>query len=192
MGGYNLTHSKQELEERLTTQAQTVKYVVRGDLLLWSVDALLLTWTAAEPGPRHHADRSDSVFYDAFHLWCSLIYLVSIYVFRIVCFLHPASTSFLLSFVLFLNTEHTSPPPEASSASTASHHNAPCFVDDIFAALREGVGNDGELTNRSLTQFGICTVSDSSSVLLQLAKETSRNQRNGLEVLHPTEGINTF
>nr|CAJ78431.1 anti-Mullerian hormone [Dicentrarchus labrax] len=64
-------------------------------------------------------------------------------------------------------------------------HRAPCFVDDIFAALREGVGHDGELTNHTLTLFGICTVSDNSSgsVLLELAKET--NQRDGLEVLHP-------
>ncbi|KAF1385837.1 hypothetical protein PFLUV_G00111900 [Perca fluviatilis] len=88
-------------------------------------------------------------------------------------------------------TEHTFPPTETSSASTVSHHvfhSAPCFVDDIFAALCEGVGSDGELTNRTLTQFGICIGSDSSSdsVLLQLAKETNRNQRNGLEVLHPT------
>uniref|UniRef100_A0A3B4Y6W3 Anti-Mullerian hormone n=1 Tax=Seriola lalandi dorsalis TaxID=1841481 RepID=A0A3B4Y6W3_SERLL len=77
------------------------------------------------------------------------------------------------------------------SASIVSHHathNAPCFVDDVFAVLREGVGNDGELTNASLTLFGICTVSDNSagSVLLKLSNETSRNQRNGLEVLHPT------
>nr|QXV87601.1 anti-Mullerian hormone [Sebastes schlegelii] len=88
-------------------------------------------------------------------------------------------------------TEHTFPSTETSSASTVSRHSpqhAPCFVDDIFAALREAVGSDGELTNRSLTQFGICTVSGSSSasVLSQLAKETSRNQRSGLEVLHPT------
>ncbi|XP_031174306.1 muellerian-inhibiting factor isoform X1 [Sander lucioperca] len=88
-------------------------------------------------------------------------------------------------------TEHTFPPTETSSASTVFHHvfhNAPCFVDDIFAVLCEGVGSDGELTNRTLTQFGICTGSDSlsDSVLLQLAKETSRNQINRLEVLHPT------
>nr|AJW76790.1 anti-mullerian hormone [Epinephelus coioides] len=84
-------------------------------------------------------------------------------------------------------TEHTHP-----SASTVSHHaphSAPCFVDDIFAALREGVGSDGELTNRSLAQFGICTESDSSSVLLQLANETNKNQGNGLKVLHPGGGI---
>uniref|UniRef100_A0A4W6FR83 Anti-Mullerian hormone n=1 Tax=Lates calcarifer TaxID=8187 RepID=A0A4W6FR83_LATCA len=49
-------------------------------------------------------------------------------------------------------------------------------------------GADGELTNSSLTLFGVCAASDdsSASVLSELAKETSRNQRNGLEVLHPT------
>ncbi|KAE8294291.1 hypothetical protein D5F01_LYC07243 [Larimichthys crocea] len=62
-------------------------------------------------------------------------------------------------------------------------HNAPCFVDDIFVALREAVGNDGELTNSSLANFGLCTVSDSSSsVLLELSRETNRNRP---EVLHP-------
>ncbi|XP_039983982.1 muellerian-inhibiting factor isoform X2 [Xiphias gladius] len=80
---------------------------------------------------------------------------------------------------------------KTSSASTVSHHaphNAPCYVDDIFAALREGVGSNGELSNRSLTLFGICALSDNSSgsVLLELAEETNRNQRNGLEVVHPT------
>lgn len=84
-------------------------------------------------------------------------------------------------------------PKKTSSASTVSHHiphNAPCFVDDMFAYLREGVGNDGELTNSSLTLFGICTSSDnlSSSVLLELAQETSRTQRNGLKIVYPAGG----
>ncbi|KAF3834729.1 hypothetical protein F7725_027287 [Dissostichus mawsoni] len=82
-------------------------------------------------------------------------------------------------------TEHTFP----TTASTVSHpapHYAPCFVDDIFAALRESVGNDDELTNSSVYQFGVCTASERSSVLLQLAKETRRNHRDGLEVLPPT------
>ncbi|KAI9520437.1 hypothetical protein NQZ68_017137 [Dissostichus eleginoides] len=82
-------------------------------------------------------------------------------------------------------TEHTFP----TTASTVSHpapRHAPCFVDDIFAALRESVGNDDELTNSSVYQFGVCTASERSSVLLQLAKETRRNHRDGLEVLPPT------
>lgn len=82
---------------------------------------------------------------------------------------------------------------QSSSASTASHpapRSAPCYVDDIFAALREGAGSDGELTNDTLALFGICTAPDSSSgsVLLKLSKETSRSQRSGLEILHPTGG----
>ncbi|XP_053177710.1 muellerian-inhibiting factor [Scomber japonicus] len=79
---------------------------------------------------------------------------------------------------------------KTSPASTVSHlvgQNAPCFLDDIFAVMSERLGDDGELTNGSLTLFGVCKVSDNSSgsVLLELAKKTSRNQRNGLEVLHP-------
>lgn len=63
-------------------------------------------------------------------------------------------------------------------------------MDDIFTALRESTGNDGELTNHSLALFGICTVPgySSGSVLLELAKETNRNQRDGLELLHPAGG----
>ncbi|XP_036970971.1 muellerian-inhibiting factor [Acanthopagrus latus] len=63
-------------------------------------------------------------------------------------------------------------------------HHEPCFVDNILAALREAVGNGGELTNRSLTLFGICTATGdpSGSVLLELTNEASRN---GLEALHP-------
>ena len=86
---------------------------------------------------------------------------------------------------------------KTSPASTVSHlipQNAPCFLDDIFAVMSEGLGDDGEMTNSSLTLFGICAVSDNSSgsVLLELAKKTSRNQRNGLEVLHPTGGNKAF
>lgn len=86
---------------------------------------------------------------------------------------------------------------KTSSASTVSHHvphNAPCFADDIFAALREGVGNDGELTNSSLTLFGLCPSSDnsSSSVLLEVAQETSRTPRNGLKIMYPTGGNIAF
>ncbi|XP_033936532.1 LOW QUALITY PROTEIN: muellerian-inhibiting factor [Pseudochaenichthys georgianus] len=87
---------------------------------------------------------------------------------------------------------HGRPPahsPSLTEHTTVSHpapHYAPCLVDDIFAALRESVGNDDELTNSSVYQFGVCTASARSSVLLQLAKETRRNHRDGLEVLPPT------
>lgn len=84
-----------------------------------------------------------------------------------------------------------------SPGSTVSHlvpQNAPCLLDDIFTVLSESLGDDAELTNSSLTLFGICTVSDNSSatVLLELAKKTSRHYKNGLEVLHPTGGNNEF
>ncbi|KAG7235678.1 hypothetical protein INR49_002308 [Caranx melampygus] len=71
--------------------------------------------------------------------------------------------------------EHTIPPTKPSPASTVSHHtphSAPCFVEDIFVALRECVGSDGELTSGSLTLFGICTATDSSPVLV--AEEEDR------------------
>ncbi|XP_070689046.1 LOW QUALITY PROTEIN: muellerian-inhibiting factor [Pempheris klunzingeri] len=92
------------------------------------------------------------------------------------------------------NPEHTVPLTQTSSAVSDIQHvprHAPCFVDDIHAALRESVGSDGEVTNRSLTLFGICTASDNSSaaVLLELSKETSRNQRSGLDVLHPAGAV---
>ncbi|XP_069551069.1 muellerian-inhibiting factor [Brachyistius frenatus] len=84
-------------------------------------------------------------------------------------------------------TEYTFPSTKTSSAS-AVPHLAPCFVDDLFALLREDVGNGGELTNSSWTLFGICTASDSSGpVLSELAKEVRRTLRDGLEVLHPTK-----
>uniref|UniRef100_A0A3Q3MP38 Anti-Mullerian hormone n=1 Tax=Mastacembelus armatus TaxID=205130 RepID=A0A3Q3MP38_9TELE len=86
---------------------------------------------------------------------------------------------------------HTVSSTETADTSTVSHHvahNAPCFVDDVLATLREGVLNGGELTNSSLTLFGICTVYDNSScsALIELAKESKRNLGNGLKVLHPT------
>nr|XP_020487809.1 muellerian-inhibiting factor [Labrus bergylta] len=81
-----------------------------------------------------------------------------------------------------------------SSASTVSRDAPqlpPCFVDNIFTALREGVGHNGELPNHTLTMFGICTESDntSGSVLLDLVKEVRRNQRNGLKVLDLSGGL---
>ncbi|XP_070764387.1 LOW QUALITY PROTEIN: muellerian-inhibiting factor [Enoplosus armatus] len=104
--------------------------------------------------------------------------------------LHATSSTETGDSLEIKNAEHTSLSAETSSTSSASHHaphSAPCFVHGVFAVLREGVGNDGELTNGTLALFAICTASDNSSdsVLLELAKETSRNQRNGLEVLHP-------
>uniref|UniRef100_A0A3Q1F7C3 Anti-Mullerian hormone n=1 Tax=Acanthochromis polyacanthus TaxID=80966 RepID=A0A3Q1F7C3_9TELE len=79
--------------------------------------------------------------------------------------------------------------------STVTEHTfpsvSPCFVDDIFAALREDSGTDGELTNSTLALFGVCSLSDNSSgsVLAELAQEIRRNQRDGLKVLYPTAAL---
>lgn len=74
---------------------------------------------------------------------------------------------------------------QAASATETRDNNhslrhTPCFMDDVYAALREGVGSDGELTNSSLTLLGVCTGSDSGSFISELA------QNQSLEVLHPT------
>lgn len=94
----------------------------------------------------------------------------------------------MLQFVLFFFFYSVKGDHQTTSSTETGDvpRHAPCFVDDIFAALREGVGNDGELTNGSLANFGLCAVSDSSSsVLLELLKETSRSRP---EVLHPLGG----
>ncbi|TNN27244.1 hypothetical protein EYF80_062613 [Liparis tanakae] len=77
---------------------------------------------------------------------------------------------------------------EASSASAVAHHDAACIADDVFTVLRDAVAPDGELKNGISSQFGICAVSDGSA-LLELAKETNGNQRNGLEALQPTGAL---
>ncbi|XP_041646965.1 muellerian-inhibiting factor [Cheilinus undulatus] len=97
---------------------------------------------------------------------------------------HPTTTAESGDNLKIKHAAHTS---MASTVSYHSPHLPPCFVDDIFAALREGVG-ESELTNRTLTLFGICRESDNTSalVLLELMK---RNQGNGLEVLQLSEGL---
>lgn len=128
-------------------------------------------------------------------MWCLLL---ALYCFscNVICSFsnstkgdHTGSSTETRYGLVIQEKEHTFPSTETSSASAVSNRE-PCFVDDLFAELREGVGSDGELTNRSLALFGVCTASDNSSgsVLLELTKETSRNQRRGLEVLHPAGG----
>lgn len=85
----------------------------------------------------------------------------------------------LCSTVLFFS----SLPPDGDGLPRPS----PGLADDIFAVLREGLGEGGELTNQSLTQFGICAApgghTDSS---LEFLRETSK--RNRLQALHPSAG----
>lgn len=77
-----------------------------------------------------------------------------------------------------------------SSSADLSNLHAPCFVDDVLAALRDSIGDDGQLTHQSLSLFGICSLpgQPSGSLLLELAQETRRRQKFGLETLHPVGG----
>ncbi|KAM4739033.1 muellerian-inhibiting factor [Anableps anableps] len=74
----------------------------------------------------------------------------------------------------------------AVTASTV-HQDAPCFVDDLIAALHEATGEDGEVVNSGPTLFGICTESENSSrsVLSELSVGIRKNNRRGVEVLDP-------
>lgn len=78
-------------------------------------------------------------------------------------------------------------PPTRKGHGTADGdglpRSPPCLADDIFAVLRESLGESGELTDQSLTQFGICSHTDSK---LEFLKETSK--RNQLQMLHPSAG----
>ncbi|XP_029906416.1 muellerian-inhibiting factor [Myripristis murdjan] len=90
-----------------------------------------------------------------------------------------------------------------SKDTITSHHvpeDAPCsqgaqghgdILDGVFAVLREGLGNDSEVTNSSLTRFGVCTKSDGSSgaVLSELINAANRDQRNGVGIVHPTKEV---
>uniref|UniRef100_A0A3B5QTH2 Anti-Mullerian hormone n=1 Tax=Xiphophorus maculatus TaxID=8083 RepID=A0A3B5QTH2_XIPMA len=75
--------------------------------------------------------------------------------------------------------------------TSAAHRDAPCFVDDLVAALHDATGKDGELLASSPASFGICSESDSSSrlVLSELSVGIRRNDRRGVEVLDPAAGI---
>ncbi|XP_033847916.2 muellerian-inhibiting factor [Periophthalmus magnuspinnatus] len=69
-----------------------------------------------------------------------------------------------------------------NSAPSVAPQNAPCFVDDILATLRESLEENGHLRNDSLTQFAVCA--DKSFMFMQLAEEASSED---LGVLNPTE-----
>uniref|UniRef100_A0A3Q2Q5C4 Anti-Mullerian hormone n=1 Tax=Fundulus heteroclitus TaxID=8078 RepID=A0A3Q2Q5C4_FUNHE len=75
----------------------------------------------------------------------------------------------------------------AGTAATVLQ-NAPCFVDDLAVALHDATGEDGQLVNSSTALFGLCTESDNSSqsALTELSAGIRRNNRAGVEVLHPT------
>lgn len=81
-----------------------------------------------------------------------------------------------------------------SSSAALSNLNAPCFVDDVLAALRDTIGDDGRFTSQSLSVFGFCSLpgQPSGSLLLELARQTGRKQEfSGLEIVHPVGGQET-
>lgn len=63
-------------------------------------------------------------------------------------------------------------------------------MDDVFAALRDSIGDDGQLTHQSLSVFGFCSLPGQplGSLLLELARETGRKQEFGPEILYPVGG----
>ncbi|XP_072294825.1 muellerian-inhibiting factor [Eucyclogobius newberryi] len=74
----------------------------------------------------------------------------------------------------------------SNSAPAIAPQNAPCFVDDVLATLRESLEGNGQIRNDSLAQFAFCD--DRLFVFLQLAKEASSEN---LGVLLPTEVLLT-
>uniref|UniRef100_A0A8C6SYE8 Anti-Mullerian hormone n=1 Tax=Neogobius melanostomus TaxID=47308 RepID=A0A8C6SYE8_9GOBI len=57
----------------------------------------------------------------------------------------------------------------SSNAALLIHpHNAPCFVDDILATLRESLEENGQLRHNSLAQFGVCTDNSLIAMLLSV------------------------
>lgn len=63
-------------------------------------------------------------------------------------------------------------------------------MDDVFAALRDSIGVDGQLAHQSLSVFGFCPLpgQPSGSLLLELARVAGRKREFGLEILHPVGG----
>lgn len=95
------------------------------------------------------------------------------------------------SFPLFSSTAADDPSSSSSSVADPSGPEAPCFVDDVLAALRDSIGDDGQLTKQSLSVFGLCSLPAQRSgapLLLDLARRTGRKQPLGLELLRPVGG----
>ncbi|XP_077439203.1 muellerian-inhibiting factor isoform X2 [Vanacampus margaritifer] len=75
----------------------------------------------------------------------------------------------------------------AVASLVTSRSSTACFLDDVLAAMREALRDDGQLTPGGATLFGMCPSSGSPAALLDLAKHAKRKRGGGLELLHPTE-----
>lgn len=65
-----------------------------------------------------------------------------------------------------------------SNTALLPPHNAPCFVDDILATLRESLGENGQLRHDSLAPFAVCT--DNSLMFMQMTAQASNNDFGAL------------
>uniref|UniRef100_A0A8C6SUE9 Anti-Mullerian hormone n=1 Tax=Neogobius melanostomus TaxID=47308 RepID=A0A8C6SUE9_9GOBI len=69
--------------------------------------------------------------------------------------LHPTRTQY--SYLAKEETRDAIKNLSSNAALLIHPHNAPCFVDDILATLRESLEENGQLRHNSLAQFGVCT-----------------------------------
>ncbi|XP_077391507.1 muellerian-inhibiting factor isoform X2 [Festucalex cinctus] len=74
-----------------------------------------------------------------------------------------------------------------SAASLVPRSSPACFLEDVLAAMREALDDDGQVTPGGATLFGMCASTGSLAVSSDLVKDAKRKQGGGLELLHPTE-----
>ncbi|XP_051930751.1 muellerian-inhibiting factor [Hippocampus zosterae] len=80
-------------------------------------------------------------------------------------------------------------PTRSTVASLVPPKSSACFLEDVLAAMREALEDDGQLTPGGATLFGMCAASGSLAVLMGLAKDAKRKLGGTVELLHPTEVI---
>uniref|UniRef100_A0A3Q3DPP2 Anti-Mullerian hormone n=1 Tax=Hippocampus comes TaxID=109280 RepID=A0A3Q3DPP2_HIPCM len=78
-------------------------------------------------------------------------------------------------------------PTRSTLASLVLPKSTACFLEDVLAAMREALEDDGQLTPGGATLFGMCAASGSLAVLMDLAKDAKRKLGGTVELLHPTE-----
>ncbi|XP_061680947.1 muellerian-inhibiting factor isoform X2 [Syngnathoides biaculeatus] len=81
-----------------------------------------------------------------------------------------------------------SPTPlqrRSTVAALLPRRNTACFQEDLLAAMREALRDDGQLTLGGSALFGTCAASGNFTVLSDLVKDVK--QGRGIEVLHPSE-----
>uniref|UniRef100_A0A3Q2YUU1 Anti-Mullerian hormone n=1 Tax=Hippocampus comes TaxID=109280 RepID=A0A3Q2YUU1_HIPCM len=69
-------------------------------------------------------------------------------------------------------------PTRSTLASLVLPKSTACFLEDVLAAMREALEDDGQLTPGGATLFGMCAASGSLAVLMDLAKDAKRKLVN--------------